>query len=354
MYKYLSRFYSCEIVELSSLLGRTEMCKISLVDLIRLVFAVKFRIKNNIPSTVVISFSDLPNLVNSLSFGNSIISITGFPLKKSGFGYFSYILWKYILNMLTFLFSKVIVPCSPVVIPSFLLKVKSIRTKVFIINGFLDISRLVIDDSLLSTLKSDFPHGYFLYIGRIDQNKSVSQIIESFILSCELRSLDQKPLPLLIVGSGPSESFCKNIISKYNSRSQVDASDRSIPCIYYRQQTENPYTFISNASAVLLGSKSEGFSNVALESLFANTPIFLSANKGNKFLYDFLGCQKWSSLVQLLPPLSNRSSLSVWASSMSAFEITQLPSTYRMREEVMRKCSADANIAKWIDVIESI
>ena len=157
----------------------------------------------------------------------------------------------------------------------------------------------------------------------------------------------------MIIGSGPSESLCKKIISKY-STSQITAPDNTYPSIYYRQQTENAYTFIANACAVFLGSTSEGFSNVALESLYANTPIFLSANKGNKFLYDYLGCQKQSSLVQLLPPFSNKLALSKWASVMSNFDIRQKPPSCSLRDQVMRKCSADANIAKWIDVIESI
>lgn len=353
MHRYLSAHYICDIVELKNFLGDNKIQKINPISLLRMVIAVKDRLKSVPPCTVVISFSDLPNLVNSLLSSNSIVSITGFPLKRNGFGFLRYILWKYFLNMLTLFCCKRVVPCSPVVIPKYIMKIPIIESKVYIINGFLDISQLVPDFNLSASLKSDFPEGYLLYIGRLDKNKCVDRIIETYKLYCELTHKHKKLLPLLIVGDGPYRKICKTIVANHYSNLANADRKQSWPPIVFRPETEHAYTYIANASVVLLGSKSEGFSNVALESLYAKTPILLSKNRGNIFLHDFIDCQGYSFLIKLLPALSTKESLSIWASYMRHYAHNNTKISHFLSTQVVRKCSAEANIFKWIKVIES-
>jgi hypothetical protein len=164
----------------------------------------------------------------------------------------------------------------------------------------------------------------------------------------------KKILPLLIVGSGPCENLCKQIIAKHNYRTSLSLKLEYRLPIIFKKETENPYTFILNATAVFLCSKSEGFSNVALESLYANTPLLLSMNKGNMFLLEFNNFQKQLPLVQLLPLLNSKKNLSAWASSMHHYAHFNATSTSGLRAQVIKKCSAEVNIFKWIKVIESI
>lgn len=352
MYRYLSKYYICEIIELRALLGYIKMHEINLISLARLVFALNKRLKRDVTSIVVISFSDLPNLVNSLSNSNSIISITGFPLKRKGLGYFRYILWKYCLNVLTLICCNRIVPCSPIVVPKFIRKLPIIENKVFIINGFLDKSRLISDIHLSNSLKSEFPEGYFLYIGLLDKNKCVDCIIESYRIYCENTHKKKKLLPLLIVGSGPHENIYKKIAANLNL--STASFGQSSPLIFHRKATKSAYTYIENATLVLLGSKSEGFSNVALECLYSKTPILLSNNKGNKFLYDFISSGRNLFSMQLLPFPSTDKSLLEWASCMYFYAHIFSSQRYDFRKQVIEKCSAEVNNLKWIKIINSI
>ena len=81
---------------------------------------------------------------------------------------------------------KRIVPCSPVVIPRLIANIPVIENKLHIINGFLDTSNLKPNHNLGASLKSQFPDGYFLYIGSLDKNKSVDRIMESYKIYCTI------------------------------------------------------------------------------------------------------------------------------------------------------------------------
>ena len=354
MHRYLNKFYKCEIIELKTTLGCNKKKGSNFITLLRMLFAFRNRMKEEPPNTVVISFSDLPNLVNSLSSCYSIASITGFPSKRNGLGVFRYFIWKYCLNIITLFLCKRIVPCSPVVVPNFIANIPTIKKKLCTINGFLDTSNLKLNCKLGDSLKSQFPDGYFLYIGLLDKNKSVNRIIESYKIYCSLTKNRKNAIPLLIVGSGPEEKYCKKNTEYFNRNLLHSDWKEPIPRVIYHKETEYAFTYIKNASVVLLASRLEGFSNVALESIYAKTPILLSRNEGNIFLYNLINSGQESDLIKLLPLPSRNRDLSAWASSMYYYAHIFTGSFDDPRSCAVSECSAEVNIMKWRDVIDSI
>ena len=80
MYNHLRKHYDCEVVELIPFLGFSNARSLNLFSIIRILVSLNKRLKSEPHSTIVISFSDLPNLVNTLLSRKSIISITGFAI----------------------------------------------------------------------------------------------------------------------------------------------------------------------------------------------------------------------------------------------------------------------------------
>ncbi len=353
MYRHICKNYICEIIELKSFIGQQKLIALNPVSFFRLANALKVRLNSDIFDIVVISFSDLPNLVNSLLSRNSIISITGIPEKRNGVSFLRYLLWRHCLNSISVLLCKKIVPCSPVVISKFAINLPTVKDKIYYINGFLDEFRLKQNEELAEAINTKFPKRYFLYIGRIDKNKSVDKIIESYLIYTGLVHNKANIIPLVIIGSGPLETYCRKISDCHGlTRNSLLRRKKSKPSIYFLPDTEDGYTYILNAKVVLLGSKSEGFSNVALESIYANTPIFLAANKGNQFLCDYINYNRISSSVKLLPLLNSKKSTSIWASYMQIYASIKYPCLETgLRENVIQNCSAEVNIKKWIKIL---
>lgn len=100
---------------------------------------------------------------------------------------------------------------------------------------------------------------YVIGVGRLTKIKQFDELIEAYSNSV----LPSKLIDLKILGDGPERDNLLHLISlKY--------LDKHISLIPFQ---ENPYNFISNAKALILSSKVEGFPMVILEALFLKTPV---------------------------------------------------------------------------------
>lgn len=122
----------------------------------------------------------------------------------------------------------------------------------------------------------------FLFIGRIDKNKRVKIIIESFNLFINQLENDKKKYSLLIVGKGPLLKEIKELIKKLNLSNNCK--------ILGFQEKVSPY--YKNSRYIILSSKSEGLPAVLLEGMkYGCIPITIDAgditdliNSSNGFL----------------------------------------------------------------------
>lgn len=98
---------------------------------------------------------------------------------------------------------------------------------------------------------------YLLYVGRLEQQKGIFYLIESF------SKLNCKDVKLLLVGSGSQEDDLKSYCKKLGVESNVE----------FLKFCKDIDEFYLKASVTLLSSYFEGFPNVLLESIACGTPV---------------------------------------------------------------------------------
>ncbi|MGL5299884.1 glycosyltransferase [Weissella confusa] len=101
---------------------------------------------------------------------------------------------------------------------------------------------------------------YFLFVGRLDNNKQPMLIIKAF---SDYLLREGQIKKLVLIGSGPLRDAVASEIEELKLRDYV----------LLLGQIESPYSWMKSASALLLASKFEGFGNVLVESLAVSTPV---------------------------------------------------------------------------------
>ncbi len=121
------------------------------------------------------------------------------------------------------------------------------------------------DEVLAIKQKFNLRESYFLYVGALEENKNILNLIEAFgRLKKDLR------IPLVLVGKGKTEYVkkIKEAAIKNNVIKEVifleGVNDLELPVIY------------KNAHALILPSFYEGFGIPALEAIVSSTPVLLS------------------------------------------------------------------------------
>ena len=104
---------------------------------------------------------------------------------------------------------------------------------------------------------------------------------------------------------------------------------------------------------MLLGSVTEGFSNIALESIYPTPlsflPIILATHFCTILLLNVL-----SPLITLLPLLNTKQSLKLWALYIHYYVHLSHHINSDLRSNVVRYTSAEVNVYKWIKVINQL
>ncbi len=104
---------------------------------------------------------------------------------------------------------------------------------------------------------------FFIGIGRLVEQKGMDRVLNSF-------SKIKLPANLLILGDGPKKKYLEDQIKKLKLKGRV-------ALLGY---TDNPYPFLSSSIALLIGSRWEGFPNVALESFVLGVPVITTSDSG--------------------------------------------------------------------------
>lgn len=124
----------------------------------------------------------------------------------------------------------------------------------------------VVDDELIAKAKAPLSHPWFqegaspifLAVGRLSLQKDFLTLIKAFAL---LRR--QRPARLLILGEGESRPELEAIIATFGITEDV-----SLPGF-----VENPYAYMSNASAFVLSSRWEALPTVLIEAMACGCPV---------------------------------------------------------------------------------
>lgn len=116
---------------------------------------------------------------------------------------------------------------------------------------------------------------YILYLGRIEVNqKGLDLLIESF----SLFHLKNKAYKLIIAGAGDSKE-----ISEMNALIQNAGLSHSVEVVG-KVTGEEKETLLRNAAGVVISSRFETFSLVALEAMACGTPVICFSIKGLSWL----------------------------------------------------------------------
>lgn len=102
---------------------------------------------------------------------------------------------------------------------------------------------------------------YYVYVGRLENQKRVDKIIEIFYYHLKSNKSQDK---LLIIGTGSQLIQLSKLADNYNL---LNTS------IWFLGELTNPLDYLKKAKACLLYSKFEGFPNVLVESITVGTPI---------------------------------------------------------------------------------
>ena len=351
MSSYLSRFYVVHTLRIRFP---------SLVDAARtpfLAFAASFQFINCLRSyDVVISFSNLPNLIASLFAKRSILSVTGSCYHSLDTTILSRFYWSCLLQPLSFVLSDAIVPASPAVLPCYAGFLPFFRTRVCSINGFVDHER--IDLSVSSSLGSDaldFP--YILFLGALTNQKGILELLSVFSLL--RKSCPTSPLKLFVCGDGP---LLGALISKCQSESLSLSffDNQTLPQsdVIVDTNPACPYSLISNSCIVACPFYYEGLSNTILESLYLGKPVLASSNPSSQFirqsLLSLIGKDSLSpSLIRLLPHPSINN-YQVWSDELLKAHSSENVCDAPALDAFNLTFSASSNVSKWAGLIEAL
>lgn len=122
---------------------------------------------------------------------------------------------------------------------------------------------------------------YYLYVGRLDNNKNPLFLLDIASIIKEKKS----KFKIKIMGTGELYDKLKKEIEKRNLSGIVELLG----------YIENPYPYIKNSKALLLCSHSEGFPTVLLEAIFLEKPFISTLVGGVTELAEELNCGKIAS-----------------------------------------------------------
>ena len=141
------------------------------------------------------------------------------------------------------------------------------REKIKVIYNFFDIDeikKLSLDDSKLNDKeKSLIKENYFFACCRIDKQKDIDTLVESYKILKEQYNIKEK---LYIAGIGDQKERLENLVKSYDLEDDI---------IFLGLQ-KNPYIWMKNANFFIHSSYREGLPTVVIEGLITNGMVISS------------------------------------------------------------------------------
>ena len=260
------------------------------------------------PSDLIISFSLLPSFVSSILPFRFVSVPTGSILFGSG-SFLSKLFWYFIFHLFIVPRSSLIAPASP----HLLSHSPYAFSKYIPLHGLLNTSKLdleayssTISSNLVPVEKSPFR---IIYVGSLDSNKGILPALEIMIqLMDEMPSLH---IHFDIYGSGPLEHYLLTTIQ------HLPTHIRSL--ISFHGHITSVASAYAQADLLLLPTRSEGFSNAILESLYLGCKVLTTNCSGNLFLMKSISNSlniRISEVLCLLPYPITSSLRSLWVQTL--------------------------------------
>ena len=154
----------------------------------------------------------------------------------------------------------------------------------------------VVNEDLIAQSQADLEHPWFsantppvfLAVGRLNQQKDFSNLLDAFALVKK-----QKDARLIILGEGPEREKLEATIDRLNLKEDV-----LLPGF-----VKNPYAYMKRASCFVLSSKYEGLPTVLIEAMACGCPVVATNCPSGPD--EILECGTYGSLV----PIENSEAL---------------------------------------------
>ncbi len=309
---------------------------------------------------IVIAFSNLPSLFSLMSKCSQVTVITGSTYHYKESSFISKLYWVFLLEPMIYLFSKVIIPAAPHLIPLYIKKTV-LNKKVHYINGFIDLNKLkcksLTDNDLLSKFTNVNLENCICLSSTLISHKGIIEFLEIYL---EYRNkLKNDYLNLIIIGNGPiledCFKFCINKGLKYEYNSKLFNINIDL---YFTGHLENPISIIQRCRFFVMPSFHEGLSNQLLEAIYSGIPIIASNCKGNKFIYSEIAKKDVeyinSQFLKLLPIIKNPKIKSLWARELIFYTQNFKGIKYKKSNKLIDNFSSKVNFPKWEIIIRNL
>lgn len=217
---------------------------------------------------VTISFLSGPNLVNVLAGYNrsSIVSLRGSRIYDPVSSHLQRLVFQHIVDPIVFFLADAIVPVS------YGLRYEMPRYaqhKVQVISPFIDLASS--EQHLAETPPEPYAalqgQKVIVAVGRLSIEKGFHHLIRIFVALSKRES----GIKLLLVGDGPMLQVLRTHCS--NANIVMDDYAPTISSVIFAGYQKNVLPLIGLSRVLVLSSATEGFPNVLLEAMAANTPI---------------------------------------------------------------------------------
>ena len=133
--------------------------------------------------------------------------------------------------------------------------------RIKLVGNYLDKTKIITLSEKPVEIVSD--KNYFVYVGRLSEEKMVTEIIDAFKLFLTSTKLEYD---LIIIGDGPLWEKVRHKIESYNLNNNIKMLGK----------IDNPYPYIKQSSGLILNSLREGLPTVLIEANILGVPFVSS------------------------------------------------------------------------------
>ena len=299
------------------------------------------------PTDLIISFSLLPSFISSILAFRFISVPTGSIFSGSG-SLLSKLFWYLIFHLIIVPRSSLIAPASP----HLLSHSPFAFSKYIPLHGLLNTSKLDQDAYSSSFTRTpalvNKPPFRIIYVGSLDANKGILLALQ--IMTQLIEEMPSFHVNFAIYGSGQLEQ------QLIRSLQCLPTSIRSL--ISFHGHIKSVASVYACSDLLLLPTRSEGFSNAILESIYLGCKVLTTNCPGNLFLMNSIRISSDTNIAErlrLLPYPNTPALRSLWVQSL-CISLMQTASTskFHIQQALVRSYGLAAMGTRWLNAINKI